>query len=83
MLSPAQSGPQQIREKRTLLRSVLLRLVGNLRRLVRQESGQDIVEYALLVALIAFSAAAGIKSVATGIKTAYTNISTALSTDIT
>jgi pilus assembly protein Flp/PilA len=51
--------------------------------LVKQESGQDLVEYALVVALIAFSAVAGMKSVATGIKSAYTNISTALSTDIT
>jgi pilus assembly protein Flp/PilA len=65
------------------MRSALLRLIAGLQCLVKQESGQDLVEYALVVALIAFSAVAGMKSVATGIKTAYTNISTALSTDIT
>jgi len=83
MLSPARGRPQQIRKKRTVMRSVLSRLLGRLQCLVREESGQDLVEYALVVALIAFSAVAGIKSVATGIRTAFTNISTALSTDIT
>lgn len=65
------------------MRSALSRLIARLQCLVKQESGQDLVEYALVVALIAFSAVAGMKSVATGIKSAYTNISTALSTDIT
>ena len=65
------------------MRSVICKFLDRLRGLVRQESGQDLVEYALVVALIAFSATAGIKSVATGVKTAFTNISTALSDDIT
>jgi pilus assembly protein Flp/PilA len=42
------------------------------------EEGQDLVEYALLVALIAFAATAGIKSAATSINTIFTNISTSL-----
>ena len=43
-----------------------------------KEEGQDLVEYALLVALIAFAATAGIKSAATSINTIFTNISTSL-----
>jgi pilus assembly protein Flp/PilA len=60
----------------------ILRILGRLHGLVREESGQDLVEYALVVALIAFSAVAGMKGMATGIKTAFSNISTALSSDV-
>ena len=43
-----------------------------------QEHGQDLVEYALVVALIAFGATAGMKSLATGLNTGFGNISTKL-----
>jgi pilus assembly protein Flp/PilA len=46
--------------------------------LTRREEGQDPVEYALTVALIAFGATAGMKSLATGINTAFTTISSEL-----
>lgn len=48
-----------------------------------KEQGQDLVEYALVVALIAFGATVAMKSLATGISTAFTNITTQLSTNIT
>jgi len=41
------------------------------------------VEYALVVAMIAFAATAGVKKVATGLNTAYSNISVTLGTNIT
>ena len=44
-----------------------------------KEEGQDLVEYALVVALIAFAATAGMKTLATSINTIFTNISTSLS----
>jgi pilus assembly protein Flp/PilA len=47
------------------------------------EEGQDLVEYALVVALIAFGATAGMGALATGINTAFTNVSTKLGTSIT
>jgi pilus assembly protein Flp/PilA len=50
---------------------------------LKKEEGQDLVEYALLIALIAFAATAGIKSLATNLNTAFTNIGTAVSTNIT
>ena len=52
----------------------------SLRRIVADESGQDLIEYALVVALIAFAAAAGMTTVATKINTAFTNIGTKLTT---
>lgn len=53
---------------------------GSLRRMLRDERGQDLIEYALVVALIAFAAAAGMTSVATKINAAFSNIGTKLTT---
>ena len=55
-------------------------LTGWVRKLAGNESGQDLIEYALVVALIAFAAAAGMSSVATKINAAFTNIGTKLTT---
>ena len=44
------------------------------------EEGQDLIEYALIVALIAFAATAGMSSLATGINTAFSNVATSLKT---
>jgi pilus assembly protein Flp/PilA len=52
----------------------------SLRRMVADENGQDLIEYALVVALIAFAAAAGMTTVATKINAAFTNIGTKLTT---
>ena len=43
------------------------------------ESGQDLIEYALVVALIAFAATAGMSSVAGAINTAFGNIGNTVS----
>jgi pilus assembly protein Flp/PilA len=48
--------------------------------LLQDERGQDLIEYALVVALIAFAATAGMSSVANNINTAFTNIGTKLTT---
>lgn len=65
----------------TLKLYVKLQTMGHdLRRIVADESGQDLIEYALVVALIAFAAAAGMTTVATKINTAFTNIGTKLTT---
>jgi Flp pilus assembly pilin Flp len=49
-----------------------------LRDLANREEGQDLVEYSLIVALIAFGATAGMQSLATGLNGAFGNISTTL-----
>jgi pilus assembly protein Flp/PilA len=51
-----------------------------LRALLTNKQGQDLIEYALVVALIAFAAAAGMTSVATQINAAFTNISAKITT---
>jgi pilus assembly protein Flp/PilA len=64
------------------MNKVALYLCAKLRDLVKHESGQDLVEYALVVALIAFGAVSGMKKLATGITTAFNNVSTQLGNDI-
>ncbi len=54
------------------------KFVFKLRCLLTQEHGQDLVEYALVVALIAFGATAGMKVLATGLNTAFSNVSSKL-----
>lgn len=58
----------------------LLELKSVLQILVSKEDGQDLIEYALVVALIAFGATAGMSGLATAINTAFGNIGTSLNT---
>ena len=50
---------------------------------LRDESGQDLIEYALVVALIAFAATAGMNTLATSINTAFSSVATTLNSAIT
>jgi pilus assembly protein Flp/PilA len=47
------------------------------------EEGQDLIEYALVVALIGFAATAGMSSLATALNTAFGNIGNTLASYIT
>lgn len=47
-------------------------------RLLKDEEGQDLVEYALLVAAIALFLVAGVQQFAQGLSTVFGSISTAL-----
>jgi pilus assembly protein Flp/PilA len=58
----------------------LMNLYFTLQNLMRQEEGQDLIEYALVVALIALAATAGMNTVATAINTAFSNVGTKLTT---
>jgi pilus assembly protein Flp/PilA len=60
------------------MNNLLLKLYVKFQDLASREEGQDLVEYALVVALIAFGATAGMKQLATGINTAFNTISTQL-----
>jgi Flp pilus assembly pilin Flp len=48
--------------------------------LIREESGQDLVEYALVVSLIALGATVSMKALATSFSTAFSLIGSKLST---
>ena len=51
-----------------------------IREALSDESGQDLIEYALVASLIALAATAGMKTVATNLGTAFTSIGTKLTT---
>jgi pilus assembly protein Flp/PilA len=55
-----------------------LKVYVKLQNLMNREEGQDLVEYALLVSLIALAAITGVGKVATAVTTIFTNISTSL-----
>jgi pilus assembly protein Flp/PilA len=59
----------------------LLKLAIKMRTLLK-EDGQDLIEYALVVALIAFAATAGMQTLATALNNAFTGIGSTLSTYI-
>jgi len=50
--------------------------------LIEREEGQDLVEYALVVALIAFGAITGMGYLATGLNHAFSNIAVVLTTNV-
>ncbi len=64
------------------MNDMLLKLYVKFQDLKNGEEGQDLVEYALVVALIAFGATAGMTSLATGINTAFSNVSSQLGSAI-
>jgi pilus assembly protein Flp/PilA len=62
----------------------MIQLISNqLYRLQRDESGQGLVEYLLILALVAFAATAGMGSLASGLNSAFAQISTILGGYIT
>ena len=61
------------------IQSLYVRLLAQIDRL-KEESGQDLVEYALIIALIAFAAVIGMQDLANGINTAFNLISQTVNT---
>ncbi len=53
-----------------------------LHHILRDESGQDLIEYALVAALIALGAIAAMNNVAVGISTAFSAVSSDLSSAV-
>jgi pilus assembly protein Flp/PilA len=60
--------------------------MGNLKKILTvfldDEHGQDIVEYALIAALVAFAAIAGIGRVGTAVSLVFTTVGTKLTSTI-
>ena len=53
-------------------------VLNSLARLHKDESGQGLVEYLLILALVAFAATAGMGALASGLNSAFEMISTVL-----
>jgi pilus assembly protein Flp/PilA len=60
------------------MNNLFLTLFVKLQNLMNREEGQDLVEYALLVCLVALAAISGVKSMAGAITTVFGNISSSL-----
>ena len=61
------------------MHSTLRWLCRGFDNLTNSEQGQDLVEYALLVCLIALACISGVRHVASAVTTVFSNISSSLS----
>ncbi len=73
---PAEAG--EFNPRRTQMNTLLIKLSLKLQDLMNREEGQDLVEYALLVALVASAAIAMVGKVGTAVALIFSNISTSL-----
>ena len=58
----------------TTMKTTMMSICFKLYRILNREEGQDLIEYALVVALIAFAAVVGMQGVATDINNAFLTI---------
>ncbi|MGA7857451.1 MAG: Flp family type IVb pilin [Terracidiphilus sp.] len=64
------------------MNNLIFKVYVNCKTFLECEEGQDLVEYALVVALIAFGAVLGMRGLAQGINSEFNVISSTLSNDI-
>jgi pilus assembly protein Flp/PilA len=57
-------------------------ILKSLSQLHKDEAGQGLVEYALIIALVAFAAVVGMNTLAADINTAFSKIGSVLDVDI-
>jgi pilus assembly protein Flp/PilA len=57
------------------MKDMMIKLYVTLQNAMSNEEGQDLVEYALVVALIAFGAVAGMSTLSAELNTAFNTIS--------
>ena len=62
-------------EEMTIMKTLIL---SSLNRLHKDEAGQGLVEYLLILALVAFAATAGMTSLASGLNSAFSKIGVVL-----
>jgi pilus assembly protein Flp/PilA len=64
------------------MNTMYLKLYTMIQNLIGEEEGQDLVEYALLVALVSLAAVAGLRGLATAINGVFNGISTSLGASV-
>ena len=57
---------------------IVLTVCMRVQNLMHSETGQDMVEYSLLVCLIALACIAGVRHVATAVNAVFSNVSSSL-----
>jgi pilus assembly protein Flp/PilA len=60
------------------MKDQLWKLPIKIQSILNRDEGQDLIEYALIVALVAFAATASMKTLAVAINTAFSNTGTKL-----
>jgi pilus assembly protein Flp/PilA len=64
------------------MKDLMLKLYVKAQNLLSSDEGQDLVEYALVLALVALGATAGMKTLASDISAAFSTVGTTLNADI-
>lgn len=64
------------------MKDLMLKLYVKAQNLLSSDQGQDLVEYALVLALVALGATAGMKTLASDISAAFSTVGTTLNADI-
>jgi pilus assembly protein Flp/PilA len=64
------------------MNNLFLKLYIKIQNLLSQEEGQDLVEYALIVALIALAATAGMKTLASALNSGFSTLGTTLTNSL-
>lgn len=64
------------------MKDTMLKFYIKMQNLLSGDEGQDLVEYALVVALIALAATAGMKVLATDLSNAFSSIGGTVNSDI-
>lgn len=64
------------------MKDTMLKLYIKAQNFLSADEGQDLVEYALVVALIALAATAGMKTLASDLSNAFSTIGTTLNSDV-
>ena len=73
---PAEAGLSPMGERR--MNNMLINLYLKFHDLQNGEQGQDLIEYALMIALISLVCISGINGMASAVNSVFTNISTSL-----
>jgi pilus assembly protein Flp/PilA len=64
------------------MNNLMLKMFVKMQTLIMHEEGQDLVEYGLVVALVAFGATAAMSTLGKGLSSVFTVISTTLSSSL-
>ncbi|HKD59860.1 MAG TPA: hypothetical protein VKB47_05345 [Terracidiphilus sp.] len=64
------------------MNAIQIALHSFLRQVLIREEGQDLVEYSLVLTMIAFGAVTGMGSLAVGINNVFSSVATTLTTNV-
>jgi pilus assembly protein Flp/PilA len=75
-------GKSKSNGEKNTMKDIMLKLYVKAQNFLSADEGQDLVEYALVIALIALAATAGMKTLASDISAAFSTVGTTLNADV-